>query len=60
MITIQQQSFQNFVLQYFTDIQSVMRQFLVLFQADNLAIANEIISIVQVYYFGVGTWYQLQ
>ncbi|CAD8127158.1 unnamed protein product [Paramecium sonneborni] len=42
---IQQQSFQNFILQYFTDIQTVMRQFLVLFQQDNLAIAEDIISV---------------
>ncbi|CAD8100797.1 unnamed protein product [Paramecium primaurelia] len=52
---IQQQSFQNFILQYFTDIQTIMRQFLVLFQEDNLAIAQGIISVVQVYYYGVGT-----
>ncbi|CAD8192004.1 unnamed protein product [Paramecium octaurelia] len=53
-ITAQSQQFQNFILQYFTDIQSAMRQFLVLFQQDNANISQGIISVIQVYYYGFG------
>ncbi|CAD8196985.1 unnamed protein product [Paramecium pentaurelia] len=53
-ITAQSQQFQNFILQYFTDIQTAMRQFLVLFQQDNSNISQNIINIIQVYYYGFG------
>ncbi|CAK68012.1 unnamed protein product (macronuclear) [Paramecium tetraurelia] len=53
-ITAQSQQFQNFVLQYFTDIQTAMRQFLILFQQDNSNISSSIISVIQVYYYGFG------
>ncbi|CAD8084274.1 unnamed protein product [Paramecium sonneborni] len=53
-ITAQSQQFQNFILQYFTDIQTSMRQFLVLFQQDNANISQDIISVIQVYYYGFG------
>ncbi|CAD8179923.1 unnamed protein product [Paramecium pentaurelia] len=53
-ITAQSQQFQNFILQYFTDIQTAMRQFLVLFQQDNANISQGIISVIQVYYYGFG------
>ncbi|CAD8096305.1 unnamed protein product [Paramecium primaurelia] len=51
---VNSQQFNNYLISYSTDILQIMRKFLILLQEENISIANQIMSIIQAYYLGLG------
>ncbi|KAM3130743.1 hypothetical protein pb186bvf_017157 [Paramecium bursaria] len=57
--SIQSKTFQNFFLQYFLDMQEVLRQFLTLFLSQNQGLGLDIIIVVEGYFLGFGLTFLL-
>ncbi|KAM3142874.1 hypothetical protein pb186bvf_004937 [Paramecium bursaria] len=58
-ITTHQGLFQNFILQYFLDMQEIMRIFLKTFLNQNYIMGQDIITLIQGYFIGFGIFYIL-
>ncbi|KAM3140449.1 hypothetical protein pb186bvf_007429 [Paramecium bursaria] len=57
--SINNQEFQNVFLSYFTDVQDIMQQFLLLFVDQNITMAETMIFEIQIYYLLLGNLIQL-